>query len=84
MAQKAAEKIAIACAPSQATQFVRAIPNAYNEIGSTAYVDFATSKTDLFRTNPVLCHIDFVVADQDWERAFAEAIERGLTDICMA
>lgn len=84
MAQKAAEKIAIACAPSQAIQFVRAIPNAYNEIGSTSYVDFATSKTDLFRTNPALCHIDHVVADQDWERAFAEAIERDLPDICVA
>ena len=84
MAQKAAEKIAIACAPSQATEFVRAIPNSYNEIGSTAHVDFATSKTELFRTNPAMCHIDFVVADQNWERAFAEAIERELSGICMA
>lgn len=84
MAQKAAERIALACVPSSAKEFVRAIPNAYNEEGSTRFVDFATSKTDLFRTDPQMCHVEYVVADQDWEKAFAVAIERELADVCAA
>ena len=84
MAQKAAERIARACAPSSSREFVRAIPNPYNEEGSTSFVDFATSKTDLVPTDPSLCHVDYVVADQDWEKAFATAIERELSDICLA
>lgn len=84
MAQKAAERIARACAPSSASEFVRAIPNPYNEESSTSFVDFATSKTDLYVTDPMLCHVDYVVADQDWEKAFAVAIERELSDICFA
>ena len=31
-----------------------------------------------------MCHVDYVVADQDWEKAFAVAIERELSDICSA
>ena len=84
MAQKAAERIARACAPSSSREFVRAIPNPYNEEGSTSFVDFATSKTDLVPTDPSLCHVDYVVADLDWEKAFATAIERELSDICSA
>lgn len=84
MAQKAAERIARACAPSSSREFVRAIPNPYNEEGSTRFVDFVTSKTDLFATDASLCHVDHVVADQDWEKAFATAIERELPDVCLA
>lgn len=84
MAQKAAERIARACAPASTKEFVRGIPHPYNEEGSTRFVDFSTSKPDLFRTDPGLCHVDYVVADQDWEKAFAVAIERGLSDICQA
>ena len=84
MAQKAAERIARACAPSSSRQFVRAIPNPYNEESSTRFVDFATSKSDLFNTDPALCHVNYVVADQNWEKAFATAIERELRDICIA
>lgn len=84
MAQKAAERIARACAPSQEAEFVRIIPHSFNEWGSSRHVDFATSKQDLFRTDPSLCHIDYVVADLDWEKAFAVAIERELADVCIA
>ena len=85
MAQKAAEKIALAChAGPQGAEQVRAIMNPYNETGSTRFVDFVTSKTSLFRTDPSLCHVDFVVADQDWEMAFVEAIERDLKEVVHA
>ena len=84
MAQKAAERIARACTPTQSEQFVRAILNPYNEEGSTRFVDFSTSKTDLFATDEALCHVNFVVADKDWEKAFAEATEQQLNDICVS
>lgn len=84
MAQKAAERIARACAPSQEAEFVRTIPHSYNETGSSRHVDFVTSKQDLYRTEPDLCHVEYVVADQDWEKAFAVAIERELKDICIS
>jgi type III restriction enzyme len=84
-AQKAAERIARACAPSdRSAEAVRAILNPYNEEGSTNHVDFVTSKADLFATGADLCHINYVVADQDWEKAFAEAIERELQGIVPA
>ena len=85
MAQKAAERIFRACQSGPPGQEqVRAILNPYNETGSSKYVDFVTSKTSLFRTDPALCHVDQVVADQDWEMAFVEAIERDLRDIVSA
>ena len=84
MAQRAAERIARACAPTRSAQFVRAIPNPYNEESSTSFIDFATSKTDLFATSANLCHVNYVVADRDWEKAFAVAVERELSDICVA
>lgn len=84
MAQKAAERIARACAPSSVPEMVRIIPHSYNEEGSSRFVDFVTSKQDLFRTDPEMCHVDHVVADSDWEKAFTVAIERELADICIA
>jgi type III restriction enzyme len=55
---------------------------AFNEWGSTRFVDFVTSKKTLYPTDPSLCHVNYVVADSDWEKAFPVAIERELADIC--
>ena len=85
MAQKAAERIARASGPQNPSiEIVRIITSPYNPEGSTRYVDFVTSKTDLYTTDPAVCHVDFVVADQDWEKAFAQAIEQELGDIVWA
>jgi len=84
-AQKAAERIARACAPAEAgTEIVRAIPNPYNEEGSSRHVDFVTSKTSLFTPSPALCQVNYIVADAGWETAVAGAIERDLADLTVA
>jgi type III restriction enzyme len=76
-AQKAAERIARACAPADpAAEHVRAIVNPYNEVGSTRFVRFDTAKQDLFITDPALCQIDHVVYDSDWEGAFVGRLEQ--------
>lgn len=76
MAQKAAERIARACAPQNlGVQHVRAIVNPYNESESTASVRFETSKSVLYQTAPTLCQVDYVVCDSEWERAFPASIE---------
>jgi type III restriction enzyme len=81
LAQRAAEKIYRACVPQTAgAKFIRALVNPYNEWGSTRFVNFTTSKTTLYPTDPELCHVSHVVYDSDWEAAFVTAIERELRD----
>ena len=78
-ADQAADKIHRAVARSleaapNARELRLPIMDAYNPEGSTAHVDFNTSKTKLFVTrNSPITH---VVADGDWELGLAEALER--------
>ena len=54
---------------------IKAIPDAYNPVGSTAHVNFNTSKTDLWRTDPRRCHVNYVACDSDWEAEFCRVAE---------
>ncbi len=54
---------------------IKAIPDAYNPIGSTAHVNFNTSKTNLWRTDPRRCHVNYVACDSDWEAEFCRVAE---------
>ena len=56
---------------------VKAILDAYNPTGSTAYVNFTTSKDTRWQTNgpPPKCHINWVVCDSDWEVEFCRVAE---------
>jgi len=82
MAQKAAERVARACAPAEpGADLVRVILNPYNEDGSSRHVDFVTSRSNLFSPSPDLCQVNYIVADAGWEKAFAVAIEKELADI---
>ena len=78
-AKDAAERIHNAIArslDSQPDQANRRLPilDPFNPEGSTAYVDFTTCKTRVMRTErSALTH---VVADSDWELAFAEMLEQ--------
>lgn len=54
---------------------VKAILDAYNPTGSTAYVNFTTSKTTRWQTDPRKCHINWVVCDSDWEAEFCRVAE---------
>ena len=46
----------------------------YNPFGSTADVNFATSK-ETYRTDSRRCHVNYVVCDSGWEAEFARTIE---------
>ena len=54
---------------------VKAILDAYNPTGSTAYVNFTTSKETRWKTDPRKCHINWVVCDSDWEAEFCRVAE---------
>lgn len=54
---------------------VKAILDAYNPTGSTAYVNFTTSKNTRWQTDPRKCHINWVVCDSDWEVEFCRVAE---------
>lgn len=80
-AQKAAERIARACAPAdRGSEYVRAILNPFQPTSSTAEVKFDTSKP-VFPTNPQKCQVDHVVVDSGWEKHFAIVLENECADI---
>ena len=54
---------------------VKAVLDSYNPVGSTAHVNFTTSKTNLYRTDPRRCHINWVVLDSNWEGEFCRVVE---------
>ena len=54
---------------------VKAVLDPYNPVGSTAHVNFTTSRTNLYRTDPRRCHINWVVLDSNWEGEFCRVVE---------
>lgn len=48
----------------------------YNPEGSSAEVDFRTTKTSLWRTDAGKCPVNFAVCDGGWERAFCRIVEK--------
>jgi type III restriction enzyme len=47
----------------------------WRDPGSTVYVNFTTSKTDRYETDPRKCHINWVILDSDWEAEFCRVAE---------
>ena len=54
---------------------IKAVLDPYNPTGSTANVNFNTSKTDRYETNSQRCHVNWVVLDSDWESEFCRVAE---------
>ena len=54
---------------------VKAVLNPYNPAGSTAHVNFNTSKTERYETDSRRCHINWVILDSDWEAEFCRVAE---------
>jgi type III restriction enzyme len=54
---------------------VKALLDPYNPIGSTAHVNFTTSKSDRWQTDVRRCHINWVILDSDWEAEFCRVAE---------
>src|SRR5262249_6565446 len=53
---------------------VRAVLQPYDTVGTSSIVSF-DSRRSRFQTDPVKCHVNFVVWDSDWERHFAQRLE---------
>lgn len=76
LADMAAERIKSAITETlQGERPVKAILDAYNPTGSTAYVNFTTSKSLRWQTRPDKSHVNWVVCDSDWEAMFAQVVE---------
>jgi type III restriction enzyme len=54
---------------------IKPVLDAYNPTGSTAYVNFNTSKTDRWETEPRRCHVNWIILDSDWEAEFCRVAE---------
>ncbi len=72
----AAERIKTAIMESmQGDAPVKAILDAYNPVGSTAQVNFTTSKKLRWQTDMRKSHVNWVVCDSDWEAEFCRVVE---------
>jgi len=54
---------------------VRTLLDPYNPTGSTAHVNFTTSKTDRWETAPDKCHVNWAMLDSSWEAEFCRVAE---------
>jgi type III restriction enzyme len=54
---------------------IKAVLDPYNPTGSTAHVNFNTSKTDRWETKADRCHVNWVILDSDWEAEFCRVAE---------
>jgi type III restriction enzyme len=54
---------------------IKAVLDPYNPTGSTRHVNFNTSKTSRWQTDPRLCHVNWVILDSDWEAEFCRVVE---------
>ena len=76
IADMAAERIKAAITETlQGERPVKAILDAYNPTGTTAFVNFTTSKVLRWETRPDKSHVNWVVCDSDWEAEFARVAE---------
>jgi type III restriction enzyme len=76
IADLACERIKVAITETlKGENQIKAILDAYNPVGSTAYVNFTTSKQTRWKTDPRKCHINWIVCDSDWEAEFCRVAE---------
>lgn len=55
---------------------IKAVLDPYNPVGTTAHVNFNTSKTDRWETSSQHCHVNWVILDSDWEAEFCRVAEK--------
>ena len=54
---------------------IKAVLDPYNPVGSTAHVNFNTSKLDRWQTDARRSHLNWVILDSDWEGEFCRVAE---------
>jgi len=77
LADMACERITAAITRSEQGKDrpVKAVLDPYNPVGSTAHVNFNTSKTYRYETDARKCHINWIILDSDWEAEFCRVAE---------
>ena len=76
LADRACEIITAGITNSHADGYpVKALVDPFNPTGSTAHVNFTTSKTSRWETDARKCHVNWVVLDSDWEAEFCRVAE---------
>ncbi|MGQ2908448.1 MAG: BPTD_3080 family restriction endonuclease [Aliihoeflea sp.] len=78
LAEKAANLIYSAIvreAGAEGVRVVKAMLDPYNPAGTTNFVAFNTTKSNIWKTAPHRSHINYVVCDSDWEAEFARVVE---------
>ncbi len=55
---------------------IKAVLDPYNAVGTTAHVNFNTSKTERWETAADRCHLNWVILDSDWEAEFCRVAEK--------
>ena len=66
---------AITRAETEKSRPVHAVLDPYNQVGSTAHVNFTTSREERWETSAERCHINWIVLDSDWEAEFCRVAE---------
>ena len=76
LADRAAEKIIVGITRTLiGTRPINAVLDPYNPTGSTAHVNFNTSKTERWETSARHCQLNWVILDSDWEAEFCRVAE---------
>jgi len=76
LADMACERITAGITRSHAGEnHIKAVLDPYNPVGSTANVNFNTSKTERWETDAKRCHINWAILDSDWEGEFCRVVE---------
>ena len=55
---------------------ILAVLDPFNPTGSTAHVNFTTSKMTRWETDSRKCHVNWVITDSDWEAEFCRVAEK--------
>jgi type III restriction enzyme len=77
LADMACERITAAITRSLVgSRPIKAVLDPYNPDGSTAHVNFNTSKTERWETDASRCHVNWVILDSDWEAEFCRVAEK--------
>ena len=73
---RACDRITAAIVKAEADDgIVKVVLNPYNPVGTTAAVDFYTSKALRHRTDPRRSHLNWAVLDSRWEGEFCRVVE---------
>ena len=78
LADDACERIHAGIVRSLGDRRICAVLDPYNPRGSTAEVDFRTSRQTRWSTKPALCHVNWAVCDGGWEIEFCRIVESHL------